>query len=199
MEYAFSPFQNNLRHWEGWWKWYTAYIFFSIFLAEHWMYVLKDFSSTVIPFHPFFNVHFFKNIFFSYFRFQLYLKMSVKKFILTTIWQRICSVLVTRKVELTRVVETLGDLCYVNPKGVVGPFGVSLVLAKAVVKKAIMAFMPKCRTTSAGFEVPYQSSETTPQKMPQLTCILSIPVIIHFFLKKDNYFQILFIQQPKSK
>ena len=106
--------------------------------------------------------------------------------------------LVTRKAELTRVVETLEGLCYVNPKGVVGPFGVSLVSAKAVVKKAIMAFMPKCRTTSAGFEVPYQSSKTTPQKMPQLTCILSIPVIIHF-LKKDNYFQILFIMNLSNK
>ena len=52
--------------------------------------------------------------------------------------------LVTRKAELTRVVETLEGLCYVNPKGVGGLFGVSLVLAKAVVKKAIMAFMPKC-------------------------------------------------------
>jgi hypothetical protein len=108
-------------------------------------------------------------------------------------------VLVTRKAELTRVVGTLVDLCYVNPKGVVGPFGVSLVSAKAVVKKAIMAFMPKCQTTSAGFEVPYQSSETTPQKMPQLTCILSIPVIIHIFLKKDNYFQILFIMNLSNK
>ena len=108
-----------------------------------------------------------------------------------------------RKVELTHVVETLEGLCYVNPKGVVGPFGVSLVLAKAAVKKAIMAYMPKCRTTSAGFEVPYQSSETTPQKLPQLTCILSIPVIIHFFSKRDNYFSDLiyheFIQQAKSK
>ena len=107
--------------------------------------------------------------------------------------------LVTRKAELTRVVETLEGLCYVNPKGVVGLFGVSLVLEKAVAKKAIMAFMPKCRTTSAGFEVPYQSSETTPQKIPQLTCILSIPVIIHFFLKKDNYFQILFIMILSNK
>ena len=107
--------------------------------------------------------------------------------------------LVTRKAELTHVVGTLVDLCYVNPKGVVGPFGVSLVLVKAAVKKAIMAFMPKCRITSAGFEVPYQSSETTPQKMPQLTCILSIPVIIHIFLKKDNYFQILFIMNLSNK
>ena len=97
--------------------------------------------------------------------------------------------LVTRKAELTRVVGTLVDLCYVNPKGVVGPFGVSLVLVKAAVKKAIMAFMPKCQTTSAGFEVPYQSSETTPQKMPQLTCILSIPVIIHFFQRETFIFR----------
>ena len=66
-------------------------------------------------------------------------------------------------------------------------------------RNAIMAFMPKCRITSAGFEVPYQSSETTPQKMPQLTCILSIPVIIHIFLKKDNYFQILFIMNLSNK
>ena len=72
--------------------------------------------------------------------------------------------LVTRKAELTHVVETLEGLCYVNPRGVVGPFGVSLVSAKAVVKKAIMAFMPKCQTTLAGFEVPYQSSEKTPHK-----------------------------------
>ena len=63
--------------------------------------------------------------------------------------------------------ETLGDLCYVNPKGVVGPFGVSLVLEKAVAKKAIMVYMPKCQTTSAGFEVPYQSSETMAKKCLQ--------------------------------
>ena len=46
--------------------------------------------------------------------------------------------------ESTLALGTLEDLCYVNPKGVVGPFGVSLVLAEAVAKKAIMAFMQKC-------------------------------------------------------
>ena len=109
---------------------------------------------------------------------------------------------VSRKTKLTCAVGTLVDLCYVNPKAVVGPFGVSLVLEKAVVKKAIMAFMPKCRTTSAGFEVPYQSSETTPQKMLQLTCILSIPVIIHFFKERQLFSDLIyheFIQQAKSK
>ena len=100
---------------------------------------------------------------------------------------------------MTHVVGTLEGLGYVNPNGVVVSFGVSLISAKAVVKKAIMAFMPKCQTTSAGFEVPYQSSETTPQKMLQLTCILSIPVIIHFFSKRDNYFQILFIMNLSNK
>ena len=49
-----------------------------------------------------------------------------------------------RKVELTHVVGTLDDLCYVNPYRVVVSFGVSLVSAKAVAEKAIMA---KCQTT----------------------------------------------------
>ena len=170
----------------GSWKLHNSYTHgFSLWMALHAPFQKYIFSKTFI---------------FSYFRFQLYLKMSVKKFILTTIWQRICSVLVTRKAELTRVVETLGDLCYVNPKGVVGLFGVSLVLAKAVVKKAIMAFMPKCRTTSAGFEVHTISVEWNNASKNATINLYSVNSCDHtFFLKKDNYFQILFIQQAKSK
>ena len=110
--------------------------------------------------------------------------------------------LVTRKVELTHVVGTLEDLCYVNPKEVVGPFGVSLVLEKAVVKKAIMEFMPKCQTTLAGFEVPYQSSETMPQKNATIN-LHSVNSCDHTFFKERQLFSDLiyheFIQQAKSK
>ena len=50
-----------------------------------------------------------------------------------------------RKVELTHAEGTLEGLCNVNPNGVVISFGVSLVLAEAVVEKAIMANMPNWR------------------------------------------------------
>ena len=91
-----------------------------------------------------------------------------------------------RKIELTHVVGTLEGLGYLNPNGVVVSFGVSLVLSKAVVE---MLLWHLCQ--SAELDLKYHISRVKQhlEKMPQSTCILSIPAIIYFFKRKTIIFR----------
>ena len=87
----------------------------------------------------------------------MYQKKNARKCTRIITLQKTCFAPVTKKAELILVPETQAGLYFVK-RTTDGPYGVSLVLAKAVEKKAFMGSMPKCPITQTGSKKKFKES-----------------------------------------